>query len=76
LFIDDLNSTLSALRTARWRSDPATDPQKKIITSRWQKSKLQNMNQEDIENKIKSLTKGEAADIITRWKHGTQVSDL
>jgi len=34
------------------------------------------MNQEDIENKITSLTKGEAADIITRWKHGAQVSDL
>lgn len=58
------------LRTARWRSDPATDPQKKFVSSKWKN--MQNMTKEDMEKRIKSLTKGDAANIITRLKHGAQ----
>ncbi|KAF5355713.1 hypothetical protein D9756_003723 [Leucocoprinus leucothites] len=61
------------LRTARWRSDPATDPQKKFVQSRWTSSKMQKiMKKEDIEKRIKKMTKGEAANMITRLKHGAQ----
>jgi len=69
-----LSSEFSVLRTARWRSDPATDPQKKFVSSKWKN--MQNMTKEDMEKRIKSLTKGDAANIITRLKHGAQVSNL
>jgi hypothetical protein len=72
-----LTHALSALRTARWRSEPATDAQKKFVIARWSNSKLRNpMKSEDLEAKIRNMTKGEAANVITRLKHGAQVCKL
>ncbi|THV07737.1 P-loop containing nucleoside triphosphate hydrolase protein [Dendrothele bispora CBS 962.96] len=54
------------LRSARWRKTPATPQQVKFIAKRWSK-RLDDSNQ-----KLDSLTKGEAANIISRLKHGAQ----
>ncbi len=63
-----------ALRTAKWRSDPASEAQKKYVKSRWSSRKLsQSTGNDDREERIRKLTKGEAANIITRLKHGAQV---
>ncbi|KAJ3563441.1 hypothetical protein NP233_g8939 [Leucocoprinus birnbaumii] len=60
-----------ALRTARWRSDPATDAQKKFVRSKWKGTQAQNiMAKENLEKRIGSMTKGMACNIITRLKHG------
>ncbi|KAF9453867.1 P-loop containing nucleoside triphosphate hydrolase protein [Macrolepiota fuliginosa MF-IS2] len=62
------------LRTAKWRADAATDAQKKFIKSRWLNSKSgKNSGKEATEEKIQKMTKGEAANIITRLKHGAQL---
>ena len=69
------------MRRARWRKDPATKNQKKFVESRWNKApkcaqgRMANDGSRDLH--IQSLTKGEAANIITRIKHGAMVpSDL
>jgi ATP-dependent helicase IRC3 len=62
------------LRTAKWRTGPATDPQKKFIANRL----LNKANKKDrkgmSEEQIQHMTKGEAANLITRLKHGAQVN--
>ncbi|KAF7310867.1 DEAD-box family helicase [Mycena chlorophos] len=59
---------LGILRTARWRKAPATDNQKKLVAKRWGKRLA---DSEQVRNeKIAQLTKGQAADIITRMKSG------
>ncbi|KXN90077.1 Putative mitochondrial ATP-dependent helicase irc3 [Leucoagaricus sp. SymC.cos] len=64
----------SALRTARWRTEPATEAQKKLIAARWTKSKLHGATKKEaLEEKIQNMTKGQAANIITRLKHGAQL---
>ncbi|KAJ3551331.1 hypothetical protein NM688_g4763 [Phlebia brevispora] len=63
------------LRTAKWRQQPATENQKAFIRKRWIKRKVlvEDFENEDTLKKIKNiekLTKGEAANIIVRIKHG------
>jgi len=61
------------LRNAKWRSDSATDAQKKYVKLRWSNRKLtKSTDNNDDEERIRKLTKGEAANIITRLKHGAQ----
>ncbi|PFH54425.1 hypothetical protein AMATHDRAFT_134467 [Amanita thiersii Skay4041] len=60
---------LGLLRSAKWRKQPATDSQKELISKRWTK----HSSDEEKKIKIKSLTKGQAANILTRLKHGAQV---
>jgi len=70
---------VSLLRSARWRKEPATEQQNKFITKRWGKHQLRqdnfDSNGEPLapERRMATLTKGEAANIITRLKHGAQV---
>ncbi|KAJ4486068.1 P-loop containing nucleoside triphosphate hydrolase protein [Lentinula aciculospora] len=52
------------LRSARWRKAPATQQQVAFVTKRLKKFP----DSED--NELTDLTKGEAANIITRLKHG------
>ncbi|KAF5384896.1 hypothetical protein D9615_001480 [Tricholomella constricta] len=69
-------SMLSAglLRSARWRKMPASEGQKQLITKRWLKEGARGlpMNQDSKWEKIQQITKGEAANVITRLKHGAQ----
>jgi len=63
-------------RSARWRQTPASEGQKAIITKRWGKTRIGSVEMPTEEarlQKIESLSKGEAADIITRIKHGAQM---
>lgn len=66
------------MRRAKWRHDPATDGQKKFVESRL--NKAPKYAQKAAESgtsrslRIQRLTKGEAANIITRIKHGAMVS--
>lgn len=50
---------------ARWRQEPATDNQKKWLAKRF-------LNAPRSFN-IEEITKGDAANILTRLKHGAQV---
>lgn len=61
-------------RSAQWRRTPATDSQKAIITKRFQASAVNGLSGKSFD--ASSLTKGQAADIITRLKHGAQASHL
>ncbi|KAJ6604602.1 P-loop containing nucleoside triphosphate hydrolase protein [Mycena vulgaris] len=64
---------LGLLRSARWRRAPATEQQKKLIEKRWGKRKLESDSEVDSKaERIAALTKGEAANILTRLKHGAQ----
>ncbi|KAI0651935.1 P-loop containing nucleoside triphosphate hydrolase protein [Trametes meyenii] len=66
------------LRTAKWRWEPATDAQKQFLMKRWKARTVFNL--EDASRKapaasekdLRSLRKGEAANMITRLKHGAQ----
>lgn len=60
----------SLLRSARWRQAPATESQKAFIKKRWGKRMMDRAGVAEVTEK---LTKGEAANIITRLKHGAQV---
>ncbi|KAF7347873.1 DEAD-box family helicase [Mycena venus] len=64
---------LGLLRSARWRKAPASEQQKNLVTKRWGKRRFDSdADAESKAEKIATLTKGEAADIITRLKHGAQ----
>ncbi|KAK0245542.1 P-loop containing nucleoside triphosphate hydrolase protein [Armillaria nabsnona] len=61
------------LRNARWRKTPATDSQKAIVAKRYKLSAedICDSNATDpMALRISKMTKGEAADTITRLKHG------
>jgi len=58
---------LGLLRSAKWRQAPATDNQKAFINRRRGKRA---MDQGGVAEATERLTKGEAANIITRLKHG------
>lgn len=61
------------LRSARWRRAPASEQQKSFVSKRWGKRKFDSgSDAEGKAEKIASLTKGEAANIITRLRHGAQ----
>ena len=61
----------SLLRSARWRKSPASDSQKAIITKRTEGRSAGNGF--GVTFDVSTLTKGQAANIITRLKHGAQV---
>ncbi|KAJ7786259.1 P-loop containing nucleoside triphosphate hydrolase protein, partial [Mycena metata] len=64
---------LGLLRSARWRMAPASDQQKLFVEKRWGKRKFDSDSEaESKAARITTLTKGEAANIITRLKHGAQ----
>jgi ATP-dependent helicase IRC3 len=64
-------------RTAAWRMQPATDAQKALIRTRWKVPNAENAHpfdgSDDKREKISSMKKGEAANILTRLRHGAQV---
>lgn len=68
------------MRRAKWRRQPATESQKTFVKSRWNKAPkyVQGQAVDDTARslRIEKLTKGEAANIITRIKHGALVSVL
>ncbi|KAJ7487550.1 P-loop containing nucleoside triphosphate hydrolase protein [Mycena galericulata] len=53
---------LGLLRTARWRMAPASEQQKKFVGKRWGKGSSRRTR----------MPRGEAANIISRLKHGAQ----
>ena len=67
------------LRTAKWRQGPASPAQKIFVGKRWghvNKSLKDFQDPSDVDSfpeRLRNLTKGEAAYIITRLKHGAQV---
>jgi ATP-dependent helicase IRC3 len=66
------NSHKSLKRTAKWRSEPATPAQRKLVAAKWKVSSQQ-LKPEERAARIAALTKGEAGNIITKLKHGAQV---
>jgi ATP-dependent helicase IRC3 len=61
------------MRNAAWRQRPASPSQVELVSKRW--SKLHpGMEEEKRTKMLETLTKGNAADIITRLKHGSQVN--
>jgi ATP-dependent helicase IRC3 len=64
------------LRSARWRKAVATEKQKALVSKRWLKrDSLDGAASENERlSKIANMTKGEAANIIIRLKHGAQVT--
>jgi len=65
--------TSGLYRTAKWRSSPASDAQKSLVQKRCGKALS---NSTDLQKKefLAKLTKGNAAALITRIKHGAVVS--
>ncbi|KAI0639485.1 P-loop containing nucleoside triphosphate hydrolase protein [Trametes polyzona] len=69
---------LGLLRTAKWRREPATPAQKQFVAQRWKGRKVvvaADAHEKSLmmtDEGLKKLTKGEAANIITRLKHGAQ----
>ncbi|RPD82473.1 P-loop containing nucleoside triphosphate hydrolase protein [Lentinus tigrinus ALCF2SS1-7] len=69
---------LGLLRTAKWRWEPASESQKQFIIKRWKARKViaaadgEGRSRPATEEGLKDLRKGEAANIITRLKHGAQ----
>jgi hypothetical protein len=60
------------LRSAKWRKAPASESQKNFVAKRWGVS---NFEGDEPEQGLGALTKGEAANIITRLKHGAKVRE-
>ncbi|PPQ62828.1 hypothetical protein CVT24_000522 [Panaeolus cyanescens] len=65
-------SPTSILRTAKWRSAPATEAQKSFLYKRITRREP-DLTDEERKAKVQNITKGDAATIITRLQHGTQV---
>jgi ATP-dependent helicase IRC3 len=61
------------MRNASWRQKAASDAQKTLVSKRWSKIHP-GMEDERRTEMLENLTKGEAADIITRLRHGSQVN--
>lgn len=61
------------MRTAPWRQKSATPAQIALVSKRWSKIHP-GLEEEKKEEMLENLTKGNAADIITRLRHGAQVS--
>lgn len=57
------------LRTAKWRNAPASEMQKNVVA----KSRSNSIGGRDSIQDLTQLTKGQAANIITRLKHGAKV---
>jgi len=65
---------LGLLRSARWRKTAATEKQKALVGKHLSKrNKLGNpLSEDERSTKLATMTKGEAANIIIRLKHGAQ----
>ena len=70
---------LGLLRNSRWRWEPASETQKQFILKRWKDRKViaaadgLGKAMHTTEDGLRALKKGEAANIITRLKHGALV---
>ncbi|KAG6814073.1 hypothetical protein H0H92_003120 [Tricholoma furcatifolium] len=63
----------SLLRSAKWRKMPITEGQKSILLKRWsRRGSMDGLDETSRIEKIGAMTKGQAANIITRLKHGAQ----
>jgi ATP-dependent helicase IRC3 len=64
-------------RTAQWRKSPASDAQKAFLIKRLLGRQIAEDSPESksqaTRERIASMMKGEAADFITRLKHGAKV---
>lgn len=58
------------LRSAKWRRALASESQKSLLAKR---RGVSSFDGNESEQGLESLTKGEAANIITRLKHGAKV---
>lgn len=69
-------SSLALSRTAKWRQGPASPAQKLVVAKRWgyvNKSVQDDpSNADSFPERLKNITKGDAAYIITRLRHGAQ----
>ncbi|KDR84936.1 hypothetical protein GALMADRAFT_131700 [Galerina marginata CBS 339.88] len=70
------SSATFLLRSAEWRSKPASDAQKNFVLKRWLKHVFRSMSEEDKKVKVESMNKGDAGNIITRLRHGAQVRSV
>lgn len=61
------------MRNAPWRQKSATPAQITLVSKRWSKI-YPGAEEEERTKMLENLTKGNAADIITRLKHGSQVN--
>lgn len=66
--------SIGLLRSARWRKAMATEKQKALVGKRWLKSNSLGdaVSENERLSRIAVMTKGEAANIIVRLKHGAQ----
>ena len=63
------------MRNAPWRQKSASDAQIMLVSKRWSKI-YPGVEEERRTKMLENLTKGNAADIITRLRHGSQVNLL
>ena len=72
-----LKTGFARLMRVRWRQQPATESQNTFVESRWHKAPkyVQGDTGHDAAHniRIQRMTKGQAANIITRIKHGAMV---
>lgn len=61
------------LRSAKWRKAPASEQQRKFVAKR--RGKISDPEDDSLEA-LGHLTKGQAANIITRLKHGAKVRQI
>ena len=60
------------MRNAPWRQTSASPAQVSLVSKRWSRL-YPDADEEKKTEMLETLTKGNAADIITRLKHGSQV---
>lgn len=63
-------------RNAKWRREPATASQKAILAKRMKARPKRLTADGQSEDKLDLMTKGEAANILTRLRHGAMVCVL
>lgn len=61
------------MRNAPWRQKSASPAQITLVSKRWSKI-YSGVEDEKKTEMLETLTKGNAADIITRLRHGSQVN--
>ena len=61
------------MRNAPWRQKSASTAQMTLVSKRWSRL-YPGADEEKRTDMLANLTKGNAADIITRLKHGSQVN--
>lgn len=60
-------------RSARWRQEPATEPQRKFVLSKWSQKISPELSQDAKKDLLYDMTKGNIAEIITRLRNGSMV---